>query len=120
LSANPLNVVLGQLNAAMNRNVAQSGRATTIAQQLEGRALALEFAGTPVTLLFRVVDGRIAIGMRGDEDPADATLTGSPLSLLSMVGPNAEERFRGSSIRIAGDAEVAQRFRDLCSRRSRT
>jgi ubiquinone biosynthesis protein UbiJ len=113
LSANPLNVVFGQLNAAMNRNVEQSARATAIAQQLDGRALALEFAGTPVTLFFRVADGRIAIGLRDDDDAADATLTGSPLSLLSMVGPDAEERFRGSSIRIAGDAEVAQRFRDL-------
>jgi ubiquinone biosynthesis protein UbiJ len=113
LSANPVGVLFAQLNAAMNRNVTQSGRATAIAQQLEGRALALEFAGTPVTLLFRVADGRIAIGLRGDGDAADATLTGSPLSLLSMVGPDAEERFRGSSIRIAGDAEVAQRFRDL-------
>ena len=113
MSANPLGVLLGPINAAMNRNVAQSARATTIAQQLEGRALALEFSGTPVTLMFRVREGRIAIGLRGDDDAADATLTGSPLSLLSMVGPDAEERFRGSSIRIAGDAEVAQRFRDL-------
>jgi ubiquinone biosynthesis protein UbiJ len=32
---------------------------------------------------------------------------------LSLVGPGAEDRLRGSSIRIAGDAEVAQRFRDL-------
>jgi ubiquinone biosynthesis protein UbiJ len=113
LNAGPFNALLGPINAAMNRNVAQSGRATAIAQQLEGRALALEFAGTPVTLLFRVLEGRIAIGMRGDDEVADATLTGSPLSLLSMVGPDAEERFRGSSIKIAGDAEVAQRFRDL-------
>ena len=30
-----------------------------------------------------------------------------------MVGPGAEERLRGSGIRIAGDAEVAQRFREL-------
>lgn len=113
MSAGPFNVLLGPINAAMNRNVEQSGRATAIAQQLDGRALALEFAGTPVTLIFRVVEGRIAIGLRGDGDTADATLTGSPLSLLSMVGPDAEERFRGSSIRIAGDAEVAQKFRDL-------
>lgn len=113
MNAGPFSALLGPINAAMNRNVEQSGRATTIAQQLEGRALALEFAGTPVTLLFRVADGRIAIGMRGDDETADATLTGSPLSLLSMVGPDAEERFRGSSIKIAGDAEVAQRFRDL-------
>ena len=38
----------------MNRNVAQSARATALAQQLEGRALALEFEGTPFTLAFRV------------------------------------------------------------------
>lgn len=113
MSAGPFNVLLGPINAAMNRNVEQSARATAIAQQLDGRALALEFAGTPVTLLFRVTEGRIAIGLRADGDAADATLTGSPLSLLSMVGPDAEERFRGSSIRIAGDAEVAQKFRDL-------
>jgi len=113
LSAEPFNALFGPLNAAMNRNVAQSARAAALAQQLEGRALALEFSGTPVALLFRVLDGHIAIGTRGTDDAADATLSGSPLSLLSMVGPNAEERFRGSSIRIAGDAEVAQRFRDL-------
>ena len=44
---------------------------------------------------------------------ADATLTGSPLALLSLAGPGAEDRLRGSAICIAGDAEVAQRFRDL-------
>jgi ubiquinone biosynthesis accessory factor UbiJ len=112
LSANPLQALFSQLSAALNRNVAQSERATALARQLEGRALALEFDGTPVTLAFRVTAGRIAIDLRA-EDAADATLTGSPLSLLSLVGPGAEERFRGSAIRIAGDAEVAQRFREL-------
>jgi len=71
--------------------------------------------GTPVTLFFRVADGRIAIDTR-DAGEADATLSGSPISLLSLVGPGAEDRLRGSSIRIAGDAEVAQRFRDLLQR----
>ncbi len=112
MSANPLHVLFEQLSAAMNRNVAQSARATALAQQLEGRALALEFEGTPFTLAFRVAAGNVEIDMRAGQ-AADATLTGSPLSLLSLVGPGAEDRFRGSSIRIAGDAEVAQRFRDL-------
>jgi len=112
LSANPLNVLFEQLSAAMNRNVAQSARATALAQQLEGRALALEFEGTPFALAFRVAAGNVEIDMRA-ASTADATLTGSPLSLLSLVGPGAEDRVRGSSIRIAGDAEVAQHFRDL-------
>ena len=44
---------------------------------------------------------------------ADATLAGTPLALLALVGPGAEDRLRGSGIQIAGDAEIAQRFREL-------
>jgi ubiquinone biosynthesis protein UbiJ len=112
LSANPANAIFDRLSALLNRNVAQSERASALAQQLEGRALALVLEGTPITLFFRVADGRIAIDTR-DAGESDATLSGSPISLLSLVGPGAEDRLRGSSIRIAGDAEVAQRFRDV-------
>ena len=96
----------------LNRNVAQSERAAALARQLEGRGLSLVFEGTPITFFFRVADGRIALDTR-EAGEVDATLSGSPLSLLSLVGPGAADRLRGSSIRIAGDAEVAQRFRDL-------
>jgi ubiquinone biosynthesis protein UbiJ len=113
LSANPLNALLGRLGDVFNRNVEQSPRATALAAQLDGRTLALAFEGTPLTLRFQVQDGRIAIDAEGSADGADASLSGSPLALLSMAGPRAEERLRGSGIRIAGDAEVAQRFREL-------
>ena len=112
MSANPANAIFDRLSGLLNRNVAQSERASALAQQLEGRALALVLEGTPITLFFRVADGRIEIDTR-DAGEADATLSGSPISLLSLVGPGAEDRLRGSSIRIAGDAEVAQRFRDV-------
>jgi ubiquinone biosynthesis protein UbiJ len=113
LSANPLNALFGQLALLLNRNVAQSSRATALAGQLDGRTLALALEGTPLTLRFRVQDGRIDIDADGSPDTADASLAGSPIALLSMVGPGAAERMRGSGIRISGDAEVAQRFRDL-------
>jgi ubiquinone biosynthesis protein UbiJ len=112
LSANPVNAVFDRLSTMLNRNVAQSERASALARQLEGRGLSLVFEGTPLTFCFRVADGRIALDTR-DAGEVDATLSGSPLSLLSLVGPGAEDRLRGSSIRIAGDAEVAQRFREL-------
>lgn len=112
MSANPVSAVFDRLSAMLNRNVAQSERASALARQLEGRGLALVFEGTPLRFSFRVADGRIALDTR-DAGEVDATLSGSPLSLLSLVGPGAEDRLRGSSIRIAGDAEVAQRFRDL-------
>jgi ubiquinone biosynthesis protein UbiJ len=112
LSANPVNAIFGRLSTMLNRNVAQSERASALARQLEGRGLSLVFEGTPLAICCRVADGRISLDTR-DADNADATLTGSPVSLLSLVGPGAEDRLRGSSIRIAGDAEIAQRFRDL-------
>jgi ubiquinone biosynthesis accessory factor UbiJ len=112
LSANPVNAIFDRLSTMLNRNVAQSERASALARQLEGRGLALVFEGTPLTFCFRVADGRITLDTH-DAGEIDATLSGSPLSLLSLVGPGAEDRLRGSSIRIAGDAEVAQRFREL-------
>ncbi len=112
MSANPVAALFERLSVMLDRNVAQSERASALARQLEGRALALVLEGTPVTLYLRVADGHVAIDTR-DTGAADATLSGSPLSLLSLAGPGAEDRLRGSSIRIAGDAEVAQRFREL-------
>ena len=112
MSANPVNVLLGQLAAALNRNVEQSERAATLAAQLEGRVLALVLEGTPMTLWFKVNEGRVAIDTR-HEGQADARLAGTPFGLLSMVGPGAPERVRSAGIRIDGDAEVAQRFQGL-------
>jgi len=112
LSASPLQPLLEKLAAVLNRNVAQSNRASALTVQLDGRTLSLVLEGTPLTLYFRVADGRIAIDS-AQPGEADASLSGSPLALLSLAGPGAEDRLRGSAIRIAGDAEVAQRFRDL-------
>lgn len=112
MSANPFDALLEQLGSVLDRNVAQSPRAREAAAQLDGRVLALALEGTPVTLYFRVDGGHVRICTR-HEGTVDASLAGTPLSLLTMVGPRAEERMRGAGIRISGEAEVAQRFREL-------
>jgi ubiquinone biosynthesis accessory factor UbiJ len=112
LSANPFNVLLGQLATVLNRNVAQSNRAAALLAQLDGRVLGLTLEGTPVTLYFKVADGRIGIDTRR-EGATDASLSGTPLGLLSLVGSGAADRVRSAGIRIEGDAEVAQRFQSL-------
>ena len=112
MSANPLQAMLARVASTLNRNIVQSSRAQALAAQLEGRALALRLEGTSQSFYFVVNEGRIRIETE-HAGAADATLTGSPLALLSLAGPDAEDRLRGSAIRIAGDAEVAQRFRDL-------
>lgn len=112
MSANPLGVLLGQLATVLNRNVALSERATTLAGQLDGRVLGLTLEGTPITLFFKVEQGRVLIDSRHEGD-TDASLSGTPLGLLSLVGPGAADRMRTAGIRISGDAEVAQRFQNL-------
>jgi ubiquinone biosynthesis accessory factor UbiJ len=112
LSTHPLQALLNRVAATLNRNIAQSSRSQGLAAQLEGRALALQLDATSLSFFFTVDAGHIRITTERAGD-ADATLSGTPLALLSLVGPGAEDRLRGSAVRITGDAEVAQRFREL-------
>ena len=45
-------------------------------------------------------------------DP-DATLTGSPLSLARMSGPDPQRVIREGDVSVSGDAEVAEQFQYL-------
>jgi len=107
-------MILERLEAVLNRNVAASGRAGAIARQLDGKLLSLTVEGTPFAIFFRAEDGRLRIASR-DERVADARLSGTPAALLALAGPQAEGALRGGGVRIEGDAEVAQKFRELLS-----
>lgn len=43
----------------------------------------------------------------------DATITGGPFSLLALSGPAPEAVLQRGDVRIDGDAELAQKFREL-------
>jgi ubiquinone biosynthesis protein UbiJ len=105
-------MILDRLEAALNRNLQESRKAKALARQLDGRVMSLVAQGTPLTVHFKVDHGRFALASR-HEGPADATLSGTPLSLLALAGPAAEDSLRGASVRIEGDAEIAQKFREL-------
>jgi ubiquinone biosynthesis protein UbiJ len=105
-------MLLERLESVLNRNVAGSRRAQALARQLDGRVMSLTVEGTPFAFFFRADGGRLAIATRHD-GPADASLSGTPIALLALAGPKAEGALRQGGVRIEGDAEVAQRFRDL-------
>jgi ubiquinone biosynthesis accessory factor UbiJ len=105
-------VLLERLQDVLNRNVAGSRRAQELTRRLDGRALELELSGTPLRIFLEIGDGRIALTERRDS-PADARLAGTPLSLLALAGPEADGRLRSGKVRIEGDAEIAQAFREL-------
>lgn len=105
-------MILDRLEAALNRSLAESRKASSLARQLDGKVMSLVAQGTSLAIHFKVEEGRFKLSAR-HEGAADATLAGTPLSLLALAGPAAENSLRGGTVRIEGDAEVAQKFRDL-------
>ncbi len=105
-------MLLDRLGDLLNRNIAESRRAQSLCRQLDGRTVSIAAEGTPFVLYFKADGGRIALAAN-HEGAVDASLSGTPISLLALAGPRAEGMLRGGGVRIVGDAEVAQKFRDL-------
>jgi ubiquinone biosynthesis accessory factor UbiJ len=109
-------MLLTPLESLLNRNIADSSAARATCKRLAGKTLAVNLTSTPqhtLLSLYFFCDGeRMAIATKSDA-LAEATLSGTPLSYLSMVGTQPESAMRSGSIRIEGDAEIAQAFRDL-------
>lgn len=105
-------MLLDQLAGLLNRNVAMSTQAQALAQRLEGRSLAVHVEGLPLRVLASIEAGQVTLSTAADET-ADATVSGSPLSLLSLIGTDARVRLRSSPVTINGDAEIAEGFQEL-------
>ena len=105
-------MILEQLANLLNRSIASSSRAQALCERLEGRALGVLVEGPRLHFVARIVLGQIALGAESDREP-DATVSGTPLTLLSMVAPGARGRLRSGPVTITGDAEIAQSFQDL-------
>jgi ubiquinone biosynthesis accessory factor UbiJ len=106
-------MLLERLEEALNRNVAESRKAQALCRQLDGRVVSLAVTGTPLVFFAAARDGRLSLSPSNEGAAADASLSGSPISLLALAGPRAEGALRGGGVRIEGDAEVAQKFREL-------
>lgn len=105
-------MILERLADLLNRNIGDSRKAQSLCRHLDGRVVSLTVEGTPFAVFFRAEGGRVSLATRHDGS-ADASLSGTPLALLALAGPRAEGALRGGGVRIEGDAEVAQKFREL-------
>jgi ubiquinone biosynthesis protein UbiJ len=104
------------LENVLNRGLPRSPRAQQLCAELAGRSVAVAIAGssrcilvesTGLTLKLRAVSaGSLA-------SPSDATISGGPFSLLALSGPAPEAVLQRGAVRIDGDAELAQKFREL-------
>jgi ubiquinone biosynthesis protein UbiJ len=105
-------MILEQIATVLNRGVAASSRAQELCERLEGRALGVRVEGLPVHVVARVTASRITLASGGESEP-DSTVSGTPLSLLALAGPDGQGRLRSGAVTISGDAEIAQSFQDL-------
>jgi ubiquinone biosynthesis protein UbiJ len=104
-------MLLSALEANLNRNIAASSAARALCARLSGKSLRLQLTGLPVEFFLNSDGERIEVS-NDSAASADATLSGSPLGLLSLARQHATST-SGSSVRIEGDAEVAQNFSEL-------
>jgi ubiquinone biosynthesis accessory factor UbiJ len=118
---------LAAVEALLNRGVHASMQATLLARRLGGTVLLLNIDGM-ASIRISVFRGRLSLESEAVE-PADATISGSPLALLRLAGanglagttggradmPRAARRVpaRGAGAVVSGDAEIANSYREL-------
>jgi ubiquinone biosynthesis protein UbiJ len=109
---------LAAVEALLNRGVHASLQATALARRLDGTALLLTIEGM-TAIRINVVRGRLSLTGAGPSldseacEPADATISGSPLALLRLAGATDLGRARGAGAVVSGDAEIANSYREL-------
>jgi ubiquinone biosynthesis protein UbiJ len=99
--------LLGRAVAAAR---ADSARVTTLLSELRDRTLCVQVQGTGLDVRVNC-DGQGLRLIQGDV--ADATIRGAPLSLLALAGEDPQAVIARGDVTIEGDAELAQRFREL-------
>jgi ubiquinone biosynthesis accessory factor UbiJ len=102
--------MLATLEKALNRGLPRSVRARELCAELEGRSLAIEIRDIA---RLRVASNGLQLSVTRDEEPADATVSGGPLGLAALAADSPEAVLQRGGVAIAGDAELAQKFREL-------
>ncbi len=96
----------------LNRNLPRSPRAGELAAALAGKKVRIEATGLAWVLTAESLGTSIRL-VKDATAAADAEIAGSLVSLAALAGPGPEEVIRRGDVTIRGDAEIAQRFREL-------
>jgi len=98
----------------LNRNLPRSPRARELAASLAGKRVRVDARGLGWVLFIESLNTSVKLS-KGDagESPADAEISGTLLNLAALAGTHPEEVIQRGDVSIRGDAEVAQKFREL-------
>jgi len=98
----------------LNRNLPRSPRAGELCAALAGKRVRIEARGLGWVLVAEALATSIRLTKSDDTGtPPDAEISGSLLNLAALAGTHPEEVIQRGDVEIRGDAEVAQKFREL-------
>jgi ubiquinone biosynthesis protein UbiJ len=107
-------VLLEQVAALVNRNIAGCARARDLASRLEGRAMSVSVSTPfPVSVRVGIEAGVLVLSRDPEPGSADVSISGTPLSLLPLLGADARAHMQSGAVDVKGNAEVAQAFHEL-------
>jgi ubiquinone biosynthesis protein UbiJ len=103
-----------RIEAVLNRNLGQSPRARELCAQLAGRRVEIVMHSTPWKLVVESDGAALLLSKPvAGAAPGDARIAGTPLSLLALAGATPEAVIQRGDVQIEGDAQLAQKFREL-------
>ena len=98
----------------LNRNLPRSPRAQELCAALAGKRVRVEARGLGWVLIAESLNTSIRLTKEeSGEQPPDAEVSGSLLNLAALAGTHPEEVIQRGDVSIRGDAEIAQKFREL-------
>jgi ubiquinone biosynthesis protein UbiJ len=104
-------VWLASAEALLNRCIDSSAEAASLARRLQGTSLQVDIDGI-TRIRASAHQGRLAL-LAGSDSAADAVISGSLPALLQLLKGGANRESGGPAAQIRGDAEIANRYREL-------
>lgn len=97
----------------LNRNLPRSPRAGELVRELAGKSVRVEARGLGWVLLIESLGTSLRLAKNADDPVPGAEIVGSLMGLAQLAGSHPEEVIRRGEVLIRGDAELAQKFREL-------
>jgi ubiquinone biosynthesis protein UbiJ len=97
----------------LNRNLPRSPRAQQLCAALRGKTVRIEARGLGWVVHVESLGSSVRLSKSADGRTPDAEISGSLMSLGALAGTSPEEVIRRGDVSIRGDAEIAQKFREL-------
>ncbi len=96
----------------LNQNLAASPGARARCAALRGTRLRVRVADTPLQWTVESLGDSLRLA-RGTDGDCDAEVEASLTNLLALTGPRPEALLQRGAVRVSGDAELLQRYREL-------